>query len=597
MDEPPAIPPRDRPRVPKQQPIRVNTISTSSPSTTLSSSAPAYSFLQSPPPTTAPAGRQFSGNVGRSRSSSRSGGVVITTRPRAASEAARTAMEAMVQARLDQIKTRLNSINSRSNDLHARTQEFSKDFQSKVKRLYVVEDHLLRIQGKPGLSERYLEHGAGTRPRRLTNDLEDLEMGVQSLRTKFQAAGTVVTTANWLKDLRKTRQAGRHDDMTCDSSSVSSLEFNGPRKIITHSASSSISYVDSSEDDMSSQRSSPLTPRAPPLSGSVLHSKGFEDRLHAHSLRSRPLSSIPDQEEPLQMPSHRSPTTAAVPLGSANMSTLDRKTLTSYSSLDTGDATLDSDAGSLFEHDQHEPLLELLHAFPTPTSSASDPSMRLYHHVQPENADAAAVTFSSEPVHKEWRQPQEEQMQTLSIGTPSTTTTLTTFTTPDETCSRKETILASSIASTTSLSAPAKTDSTIKVQSTVTQTLEQTATTRREVSHRQDTTLKENQHQNEDENDAKADGWVQALWRLLVRAEYFLLGTAVLGAMMPDNLIALCAGFLSALMYSVLIVHHRLTAPPGKEAPQPPKGREMARKKIRTSTTGSMSRRVKSSRP
>jgi hypothetical protein len=74
------------------------------------------------------------------------------------------------------------------------------------------------------------------------------------------------------------------------------------------------------------------------------------------------------------------------------------------------------------------------------------------------------------------------------------------------------------------------------------------------------------------EKDAGEDTWVQFLWKILIRLEYFLLGTAVLGAMMPESLLALCAGFLSAILYGALVVRHRILAAPESEAPQPPKG-------------------------
>ncbi|KAG0090084.1 hypothetical protein BGZ93_009499 [Podila epicladia] len=85
------------------------------------------------------------------------------------------------------------------------------------------------------------------------------------------------------------------------------------------------------------------------------------------------------------------------------------------------------------------------------------------------------------------------------------------------------------------------------------------------------------------------DTWVQAFWRFLIRIEYFVLGTAVLGAMMPDNVYALCAGFFSALVYASLLIYHRIAAPPGSEAPKPPTGTH--RRVVVVSPSGSQSRR------
>ncbi|KAF9355772.1 hypothetical protein BGX34_010256 [Mortierella sp. NVP85] len=640
MDDPPVWPsaPRERPRVPKQFPIRVNTSfstssspSVSSAGSSISSSAPTYSFLQSPPPMTAPVGRQF-GNRSRSSSINRIGGVVHTSRPRADSEAARMAMEVMVQARLDQIKARLNNLNARSNELHTQTQQLSDDFHEKAKRLYVVEDHMLRIQGKPGLPEAYLEHG--TRPRRLTNDLEDLHMGVKTLRRKFQAAGAAITAANWLKNTKGTRGHAHygHDAMTVDTSrnedlhydsSLPSPEYNGSRRIMTHSASSSISMLTDSTDD-TSLRSPPLTPRV----GSSVMLQTFEDRMYAHNLKTRPLSSIPDQDEPLQASSSRSPTISTRSIGSADESHRERKTLSSYSSLLDSDA--DDGIGSTFEHDQHdnEPLLDLLHAFPTPASSYS--SMHHFHHhvLHPGNADGIAVAFLGEP-GQDWKpsietqqqeqeqqereqeeeqeeeqgeeqeeeQEQEQEQQELFMDRHS----VTTLTTLDEPCSR--TLTSSTLAAAagaTLIPTVVKADSTDKVQPMVargTDKVDSQLTHRHENNRSQDTNLDKNQSQSRHQDGKESqEGWVQALWRFLIRAEYFLLGTAVLGAIMPDNLIALCAGFVSAIMYGILVIRHRLTAPAGKSASSPPNGPEVLRKKYKavTNSTSLMKQRLKS---
>ncbi|KAF9174247.1 hypothetical protein BGX21_000757 [Mortierella sp. AD011] len=537
------------------QPTKIRTGNSSSYSNLyLSRSPPSGSFLNSPPPMTAPvsSSSSFYNNIGRSRSSSRSGGVVFTTRPRADSEAARTAMEAMVQARLDQITKRLNNFNSRSHELHARTQELDKVIHEKTKRLYVVEDHLLRLQGKPGLSEEYLQKGP--RPRRLTNDLEELRMGVKTLRGKFQAAGSVVTTAGWLKQLKDAndkRQSidtpssdngieGSFQDRSLSNATRTRGDLalqkiftnpNSPSDLISPNSSSS-SLLDtthvltSSPKDPQGLRSPPLTPKGP-LLGSSLLSKGLEDR---HSVKPRPLSIIPDLEEPHSLVSSLSPTSddgvQEVKLSSSDAS----GAVAIGSSSEQQDFTHDIDG---------EPRSRILGDFtpPSPAPSTSE--------VTKLDGDALAAALDEPSMRNDYEM--TEKVQPLS----------------DVKDNNEEVDKPTYIKS-----------------ETFTKTTE---------SHSQQETSKDDQ--------SSPDNWIQKLWRFLVRAEYFLLGTAVLGAMMPDNLFALCVGFLSAIMYGILVIHHRLTAKPGKEAPQPPTIENLVSQKKRLSSTRTTGARVTSHSP
>ncbi|KAG0011647.1 hypothetical protein BGZ80_000533 [Entomortierella chlamydospora] len=81
--------------------------------------------------------------------------------------------------------------------------------QAKAKRMYIIEDNLLRLQGKPGLSNQYLVNGS--QPRKnlgIGNDeLEEFKMGVKTLRRKFQAAGAVVSTVGWWRHLKEKEKA------------------------------------------------------------------------------------------------------------------------------------------------------------------------------------------------------------------------------------------------------------------------------------------------------------------------------------------------------------------------------------------------------
>ncbi|KAF9426366.1 hypothetical protein BGZ76_002792 [Entomortierella beljakovae] len=506
----------------RHQPVKIHTMNSSSYSSlNLSRSPPSGSFLHSPPPLTAPVHSNSFNQlniVGRSRSSSRSGGVVFKTRPRADSEAARSAMEAMVQSRLDQITKRLSNFNAQSHELHEKTDQLAKVFHDKAKRLYLVEDHLLKLQGKPGLSEEFLEKGP--RPRRLTNDLEELRMGVKTLRRKFQAAGSVVSTVGWWKQLKEARdqwqpidayppstapepQDDYKNDLAQDqshskeSSTNQSLSlqtmFTRPDTIGDVAQPDTFStdtkqLVSSSKDEEIQTlglRSPPLTPKA----GQSLLIKGLEERLYT---RGRPLSIIPDLEEPHLLSSLLSPTEGMEQSEQQDVvnndtdgepqSRLKTKLTPPSPASPTSEATesIISSRNAGLEYAQHEPK----------TNNNDDEKAQVQNEQLVENRSISAL-----------------QVQ------------------PNFNCEPK-------------LDIPAQ--------------------------EQQEIADGEEQH--------TSDNWVQALWRLLIRAEYIFLGTAVLGAMMPDNWVALCAGFFSALMYGVLLIHYRLTAPQGMEAPQPPTG-------------------------
>ncbi|KAG0290006.1 hypothetical protein BGZ96_006504 [Linnemannia gamsii] len=312
------------------------------------------------------------GIASRSRSFSTSNGGVIP-RPRADSEASRLALEALIQKRLDRITQRLDEFNFESHELYARTETLAKSFHDNAKRLYKVEDHLLRVQGKPGLSDAYLENGGPPQRRRLTHDLEELRMGVKTLRKKFQVAGSVVSTVEWWKRLKDdegqqsatgggvgddSNPAHTEDDQSLKDLAVSSspnspspLSASTSPNIVYGSRSSSSSSSPSfsrtvsrkegqalqkimtapdatatiydspsttTQDTVSSPdfllphgaapaqglRSPPLTPKGPPsLLGSFLQRGHLDDVLHIPTnIKARPLSVIPDMDEPLQLP-------------------------------------------------------------------------------------------------------------------------------------------------------------------------------------------------------------------------------------------------------------------------------------------------------
>ncbi|KAG0301079.1 hypothetical protein BGZ98_008627 [Dissophora globulifera] len=353
-------------RVPRHQPVKIHTINTSSYTPTTSSSHFSISsplpFLNSPPPPMSASAfstsansytassrrnrsnsnvsitaRKFDTNTittGRSRSgSSSSGGVVFTTRPRAASAAARSTMEAMIQTRLDEITKRLDKFNAQAQGVHLQTEQLGQAFLEKARRLYKVEDHLLRLQGKPGLSEEYLE--GEPQPRSLTDDLEELRLGVKTLRRKFQAAGTVATTVGWWKKLRDTDNSDKALEVTTDDHDDSDFTQGVVHKkdsVPLHMLFAPPDTPLNSTDELSDQPNDPSPPLkqrflelgTPPLTpdGSLSGSSLLQPRMpenHRHfftpNLTSRPLSPIQDLEEPISLSSSVAPivATAMIP--------------------------------------------------------------------------------------------------------------------------------------------------------------------------------------------------------------------------------------------------------------------------------------------
>ncbi|KAF9964492.1 hypothetical protein BGZ70_006374 [Mortierella alpina] len=590
--------PQPKRRAQRHQPVKIYTLGTSS------HSSP--HLVYSPAPMTAPPlpthnidasnnSKPFNNFVGRSRSVSHS---VLPLRPRADSTAARMAMEAMVQAKLDQITLRLDEFNYQSHDLHARTQELAVEFQAKAKRLYQVEDHLLRVQGKPGLSEHYLESGGvGKKPRRLTNDLEELSLGVKTLRNRFQVAGTVAaTTVGWLAQLRekKGHQDGSFsnavdhrytdpEDITVDEEAERASS--GPTAIMTAWTPSSVDTASSIDPDPLADlasgglRSPPLTPRGPLSRSSVMNKGGLsgDDRTHLssspslsshrsmnHNSKARPLSIIPDLEEPQIF------TTSTVPAAAA----LSQEVVCGKS--------------------ETRPSIPSTHFSPPSPASPVEAwtgfrgqEQEEQGHARTDSASAYASAASSEPksvtglendatqreleAHREHEEHEGDQGPLAQLE-------------PDHQQEQP------SADKSTSLSD--KDDDEEETWSEIDQTLEQpmpnatctvesaqdelVASSSSEVpTHAVDSNLADinaSEHDDAGTPGITKDTWIQFFWRLLVRAEYFFLGTAVLGAMMPENLVALCAGFLSAIVYGILLIRHRIAAAPGTEAPRPPTG-------------------------
>ncbi|KAF9898507.1 hypothetical protein BX616_003936 [Lobosporangium transversale] len=553
--------PPPRRSVKRHNPVKIHTLNTSSSLLKATSPPSANLFLLSPPPLTAPpipsgspsyhfnSSNNNNSNtnntvLGRARSSSRSsGGVVFKTRPRADSEAARSTMEAMIQGRLDRITRRLNDFNAQSHELHKQVQELDNVMQDKAERLYLVEDHLLKLQGKPGLFED--EEGTDGSPksatgsvtrrkrsRRLTNDLDDLKMGVKTLRKKFQAAGNAATTVGWWKNLKQARaeaEAEAEADKataavptteTAETSAVTvtaAAEGDGTntaglalKNLFIHPTFSDVDLRKNEKQEVTQApiglRSPPLTPKVASVNTSSLFptpslslsytsqkSQGFEDRHSSnYNLKPRPLSIIPDLEEPIQLDA-----------SSASPMAIEATAATATTTITPVDVSLNTEKSAGIAD-----------------SASTSNSTTAPQSTSTSTSNSSVNTVSESGGDKMDQQTQGPQGQSVKAATNVGSNPV------------DHVNLASSSINTSTRS----------------------------------TTEEANNNNNNDNNNT----WIYFLWSLLVRAEYFFLGTAVLGAMVPDNVFALCVGFLSAIIYGVLILHHRFLAPPGKEAPHPP---------------------------
>ncbi|KAG0054109.1 hypothetical protein BGZ90_006045 [Linnemannia elongata] len=602
---------------------------------------------------------------GRSRSFSTSSGGVVP-QSRADSEASRLALEALIQKRLDRITQRLDEFNFQSHELYARTEILAKSFHDNAKRLYKVEDHLLRVQGKPGLSEAYLENGGATQRRRLTNDLEELRMGVKTLRKKFQVAGSVVSTVEWWKRLKSDGQdstagvgdsnpAHTEDDQSSEELTVSSPSSSSPlsasispvivseksrspsllpssssssfsrtmsrkegqalQKILTAPDATATVYVTpstSTQDTIPSPdsslpcgtsaaaaqglRSPPLTPKNPPtLLGSFIQRGHLDDLLHTPTnIKARPLSVIHDLEEPpLQLPL-TPPTTAwtkeskdttiaaptpladdtihldnqenhAIPLHSAASSTVQSSPLPPLQSNNHNKNVSDNESRPVF-----------LEIFTPPSPTASVSSAFAFASLSAGGETAENVSQSTEPKPEveipgvENTGCEEEEGQQ---GKPAEQFSNDDDVGADEKLAALDT--NSSDLSPATVVAPVQehdNDSSTPVSGTSLASDNKDGQLFATSLHPEDSKdVPAEQASLNVEEDAE-DTWVQVLWKILIRLEHFLLGTAVLGAMMPESLPALLAGFLSAILYGALVIRHRILAAPESEAPRPPAG-------------------------
>ncbi|KAF9152226.1 hypothetical protein BG015_005617 [Linnemannia schmuckeri] len=598
---------------------------------------------------------------GRSRSFSASNGGVVP-RSRADSEASRLALEAMIQKRLDRITQRLDDFNFQSHELYTRTETLAKSFYDNAKRLYKVEDHLLRVQGKPGLSDAYLENAGPPQQRRLTHDLEELRMGVKTLRKKFQVAGSVASTVEWWKRLKENAQDSTVEDggngsnpahaennssleeptvsspssspmcastspvvvsgrsksssssLSSFSRTVSRKEGQALQKIMTTldaTATVCVTPSASTQDTVPSPdsslphgaaaatqglRSPPLTPKNPPtLLGSFMQRGHLDDLLHTPTnIKARPLSVIHDLEEPpFQLPlsppstawaKESKDTTIAAPASLADdMIHFDKEDhatpLHSAASSTIQNSPFQSNNHNNDNNESRPVFLEIF----TPPSPAVSVSASAFAFASASAETAETVSRSTEP-KPELEIPGVENAgcedklqgnnkpaeQTSGVDEGDVKDTADDL--ADEEVTALDTI--SSELSQAAVETPAQEQENdsgpvlgTNLDSDNKDDLLPSSTPHCEVSKGEQSA----QEALITEKEAK-DTWVQFLWKILIRLEYFILGTAVLGAMMPESFLALCTGFLSAVLYGALVIRHRILAAPESEAPRPPVG-------------------------
>ncbi|KAF9930658.1 hypothetical protein FBU30_000198 [Linnemannia zychae] len=162
--------------------------------------------------------------------------------------AAELELEALLESRLEILGARLKVFNEATLALLAETQALHTSVQAKARRMYIIEDNLLRIQGKPGLPHLFTENGSQRRPTAGgigNNEIEDIKMGVKTLRRKFQAAGAVVSTVGWwrhLKDKEKTTAVqavpGLPSSTTTATTVTATLTTDTPAKLSIDTSSS-----------------------------------------------------------------------------------------------------------------------------------------------------------------------------------------------------------------------------------------------------------------------------------------------------------------------------------------------------------------------
>ncbi|KAF9408744.1 hypothetical protein BGZ94_002209 [Podila epigama] len=531
-----------------------------------------------------------------------------TTRSRADSTAATLAMEAMIEERLGQLTRRLHAFNEQSFDLYARTQALAAEFQVKARRLYQVEDHLLKIQGKPGLSEHYLVNGP--QPRRLTNDLEELRMGVKTLRKKFQVAGNVVSTVGWWTQLKeKGMVKGENDASSLQEQTQEGTESRKPltpmRKFTKKKKQGPLAlekvFMEPARAEAAGAAAGVGLEVIPePSPSELLVSSPVQERsMLGSGLCSPPptpkvslplpdsLSSVgllPDTEVSVSVQQQEQQEQQAPQQQQQQQQEQELQAVTEApaamlaTTTTTSATTAISEAPLVSANDDDAP--EQLSSKSLNALPSSHEEQQTVGHPEPESSDREMeAELGSDRDRQQSGQDGEdkEQEHVTDVSKASNESTLSLGETSSD--ERRHSSLAE--IDQEEVKEQTAVEASVSSESTTTTTTTTTTTSTSSTSASSDACTEE-------------DTWVQQLWRFLARIEYIVLGTAVLGAMMPDNLYALCVGFLSAIMYAALLVHHRVTAPPGTEAPKPPtsiRGHVRSQRRVVNRSQGRQSKR------
>ncbi|KAG0238080.1 Trimeric GatFAB AmidoTransferase(AdT) complex subunit [Actinomortierella wolfii] len=510
---------------------------------------------------------------------------------RSASEinAENEALEALLRDRLNNITERLHNLTQQTTDLYDQTKNLANVIHEKQRRLYHIEDHLLQLQGKPGLSELYLENGS--QPRRLTKELDELRMGVKTLRRKFQAASNVITTAGWWRHLKvdtdkanksaspsSAASAGISDNKARSPVLVASpVAFSPTRssrstvsldKIFTSPASPTSSSTTTSAKSGGSQTAFPSSRDWAAKNPSVT-SPSSEQANPSHALRSPPLTpktasspfplfkgfNLAEAESRLdaKLPSardresdHSSPTVMMV-------------TSTAATKRDPvpfpGSGRPLRAVAIPSPHDAHAESTSPVIAPPSPVHTASeaedDNSLALEHinplEVKEQSTAGKAVEAESEQSHNaldlENKEAPADNEDTKMENHPT-----------DSPMQSTDTSSSSTILPNAENEQPTHDTPEASGENSSEGDWEEVEEEENPVASSTDTkpnTVGTKQKAPEQTEPEELNG-IQRLWQMLVRMEYFLLGTAVFGAMLPDNIFAFCTGFISAVTFALI---------------------------------------------
>ncbi|KAF9167182.1 hypothetical protein DFQ26_005459 [Actinomortierella ambigua] len=540
---------------------------------------------------------------------------------RSASEinAENEALEALLRDRVNSLTERLRVLTQQTKDVYDQTKTLANVFHEKQKRLYQIEDHLLRLQGKPGLSELYLENGS--QPRRLTKELDDLRMGVKTLRRKFQAAGNVVATAGWWRHLHAdTDTTNNNNNNNSTSTSATSSDASDDKPLSPVLVASPVSLTPTTRQGRSTislQKifTSPVSPTStsfPWPHGSSASLVSPRDGTSRDPYLTSPASERANPSLGLRSPPPTPKTTSSTNplfkgLGLAGLESKLHANLPSvHDHKDDHDPPVVMMATTTVDADKGIP--PLLSGRPGTTDIVSDlrgpPAVKDGHVAPPSpvntasDAEEEAFQYTN---HKQARGGESEQSRrsTQEHQSDMADDAHIQDTMEETPCHVESSNAAISTAITTKETAALSDEGSDLIP------VNKEGEGERDDDNHNDSNDTTNDNDDDDDsndinddNDNNSDndddweeikddtpqphahdvpetstsdlshrdqqaqeqpaeqtlGWTQRLWLFLVRIEYILLGTAVFGTTLPDNPIAFCTGFVSAMTFAVVLV-------------------------------------------